>query len=62
MWNRMLSQRVHIHYMIMELGSKRPSPLWFGDTNSIIGVYMDPLILRIYILGLHLQVRAPSSS
>ena len=29
----------------MELGPKRPSPLWFGGPNSIIvvEVYMDPL-------------------
>ena len=27
----------------MELGPKRPSPLWFGGPNSIIVVYRDPL-------------------
>ena len=26
----------------MELGPKRPSPLWFWGLNSIIVVYMDP--------------------
>ena len=27
----------------MELGPKRPFPLWFLGRNSIIVVYMDPL-------------------
>ena len=27
----------------MELGPKRPSPLWFWGPNSILVVYMDPL-------------------
>ena len=27
----------------MELGPKRPSPLWFLGRNSIRVVYMDPL-------------------
>ena len=27
----------------MELGPKRPSPLWFWGHNSIIVVYTDPL-------------------
>ena len=27
----------------MELGPERPSPSWFWDPNSIIGVFMDPL-------------------
>ena len=28
---------------IMELGTKRPSPLWFWGPNSIMVVYVDPL-------------------
>ena len=32
-----------IYTIIMELGPKRPSPLWFWGPNSIIAVYMDPL-------------------
>ena len=35
--------RGSIYTTIMELGSKRPSPLWFSGPNSIIVVYMDPL-------------------
>ena len=36
-----LTLRVHAHYYtIMELGPKRPSPLWFWGLNSIIVVYM----------------------
>ena len=41
---------------IMELGPRRPSPLWFWGPNSIVVVYMDPLgyiyiyyIIRVYI-------------
>ena len=32
-----------IYTTIMELGPKRPSPLWFLGPNSIVVVYMDPL-------------------
>ena len=35
--------RGSIYTTIMELGPKRPSPLWFWGPNSIIVVYMDPL-------------------
>ena len=35
--------RGSIYTTIMELGSKRPSPLWFWGPNSIIVVHMDPL-------------------
>ena len=31
------------HTTIVELGPKRPSPLWFLEPNSTIVVYMDPL-------------------
>ena len=32
-----------IYTTIMELGPKRPSPLWFLGPNPIIVVYKDPL-------------------
>ena len=35
--------RGSIYTTIMELGPKRPSPLWFWGPNSIMVVYMDPL-------------------
>ena len=35
--------RGSIYTTIMELGPKRPSPLWLLGPNSIIVVYMDPL-------------------
>ena len=35
--------RGSIYTTIMELGPKRPSPLWFWGPNSILVVYMDPL-------------------
>ena len=35
--------RGSIYTTIMDLGPKRPSPLWFLRPNSIIVVYMDPL-------------------
>ena len=35
--------RGSIDTTIMEIGPKRPSPLWFWEPNSIIVVYMDPL-------------------
>ena len=35
--------RGSIYTTIMELGPKKPSPLWFLGPNSIIVVYMDPL-------------------
>ena len=35
--------RGSIYTTIMELGPKRPSPLWFLGRNSIIVVYMNPL-------------------
>ena len=35
--------RGSIYTTIMELGPKRPSPLWFWGPNSRIVVYMDPL-------------------
>ena len=35
--------RGSIYTAIMELGPKRPSPLWFLGPNSIIVVYVDPL-------------------
>ena len=35
--------RGSIYTTIMELGPKKPSPLWFWGPNSIIVVYMDPL-------------------
>ena len=37
------AQRALLHTAIVELGPKRPSPLWFWGPNSIIVVYMDPL-------------------
>ena len=38
----MYTPRGSIYSTIMELGLKRPSPLWFWEPNSIIVVYMDP--------------------
>ena len=35
--------RRSIYTTIMELGRRRPSPLWFWEPNSIVVVYMDPL-------------------
>ena len=35
--------RGSIYTTIMALGPRRPSPLWFWGTNSIITGYMDPL-------------------
>ena len=35
--------RGSIYTTIMELGPKRPSPLWFWGPNSTIVGYMDPL-------------------
>ena len=35
--------RGSIYTTIMELGPKRPSPLWFWGPNPIIVVYVDPL-------------------
>ena len=35
--------RGSIYTTILELAPKRPSPLWFWGSNSIIVVYMDPL-------------------
>ena len=35
---------MHCHYGIR---SQRPSALWFWGPNSIIVVYMDPLVDRI---------------
>ena len=32
-----------MHSTIMELGTERPSPLWFFGPKSIMVVYMDPL-------------------
>ena len=31
----------------MEFGPKRPSPLWFWGPNSIMVVYMDPLVALV---------------
>ena len=39
--------RASTYTIIMELGPKRPSPLWFWGLNSIIVVYMDPLGLSL---------------
>ena len=38
--------------IIMELGPKRPSPLWFRRPNSIIVVYMDPLGFCLEIMSM----------
>ena len=38
--------RGSIYTTIMELGPKRPSPLWFWGPNSIIVVYMDLIYSR----------------
>ena len=35
--------RGYIYTTIVELGPKRPSPLWVWKPNSIIVVYMDPV-------------------
>ena len=43
LWVEGLVPRGSIYTTIMELGPKRPSPLWFLGPNSIIVVYMDPL-------------------
>ena len=34
---------IYIYTTIMELGPRRPSPLWLLGSNSIIVVCMDPL-------------------
>ena len=39
--------RGSIYTTIMELGPKRPSPLWLLGPNSIRVVYMDPLGTRV---------------
>ena len=39
--------RVSTYTTILESGTKKPSPLWFWGSNSIIVVYMDPLGSRI---------------
>ena len=38
-----IQPRGSIYTTIMELGPKRPSPLWFWGPNSIMVVYMGPL-------------------
>ena len=38
------------------IGPTRPSLLWFWDPNSIVGVFMDPLGMYIYIYNIYIYI------
>ena len=48
--SRLESQRVHIHYYIMELGPKNHNGDGLLGPNSIMVVYMDPLGYKEYTI------------